>query len=227
MIVGSDEKTNSWMDEGLTDFYTSIAEEDFHGNDGPVKRAYSDYIGVARRGAWVVSRRHTDTFPPDWANSYGAAAYGKPNAVMHQLRGLVGEETFNKAMRLYTQRWAYKHPYPLDLFNTFKEVHGESLDWYFRTWMYESWNLDQAIASVDKTEQGFRATIENRGLASYPTQIEATYEDGRKERVEIPLSKWYENATQFLDFGPGLSSLRLDPDTTTLDYRARNNRWSR
>lgn len=224
MIVGQDEKRFAWMDEGLTSFFTSLAREVFWQSGGASRRVYTSYRMVAKSGREFPCMQHADTYS---VGGFGFASYGKVAAVMHQLRGYLGKETFMKAMRAYTQRWAYRHPYPYDLFNTFSDVTGRDLDWYFRTWMYETWTLDQSVKSVTPADNGTIIVITDKGPATGPTTVEIEYAGGKKERRQIPVDYWLGGPTTHrLEVGANVTSVTVDPDGLTLDVAPKNNSWS-
>jgi len=103
---------------------------------GLVEQTLRNWVRAAEAGKLV---RHADAYGQD---DFGFAAYGKPAAVLHQLRGLLGDETFFAAFRRYTADWAYKHPYPHDFFHAFADASKQDLSAYFRTWFFEAWSLD-------------------------------------------------------------------------------------
>src|SRR5690606_30889141 len=98
MVVGSNEKAHAFQDEGMTDYFTSIATADFAGRADPprrvdpTRRGRSSYLRVAARGEVAPMMRHGDRFPG--RGSYGFVSYAKTGAVLHQLRAMLGEETF-------------------------------------------------------------------------------------------------------------------------------------
>jgi hypothetical protein len=226
MIVGSDEKSWCWMDEGLTDFFTTHVETDFWKKGDPRKRAFAEYRDGARRGNEVPCMSHADSFNDRNRGPFYFASYAKPAATMHQLMAMLGEEIFMKGIRLYVSRWAYKHPHPADLFRTFNEVAGRDLDWYFRTWLYETWTLDHKIGGVAGTDTETTVTVEDLGQAIGPAEVLVTYEDGREETGTVPASHWMKGSRKAtLKFGPRVSKVQLDPRAASLDINRKNNTW--
>ena len=146
------------------------------------------------------------------------------------LRGLLGEETFMRAYREYAHRWMYRHPTPYDLFNTFEETAGRDLDWFWTPWFYETWTLDQAIASV--TEQGDRTdiTIRDEGLAPMPVRLAITREGGTIEHIEVPVDVWLNGArthTITVPASPRITGVEIDPDAVFPDIDRADNSWRR
>jgi hypothetical protein len=145
MIVGTDERRRSWMDEGTTSFNGSFAGAEFWSRPEPVA-GNSGYLETARAGAEGEIMRLSDYHYPGMA--YGTASYSKAQALLNTLRGLLGKDAFDPAWRSYIRTWAYKHPKPWDFFNFFNSATGTDLDWFWRAWYHETWTLDQAVGSV-------------------------------------------------------------------------------
>lgn len=223
MLVGSNEKRYAWQDEGFTTFWTTICRDDLLGRGNGPRRDVLDYAAVVRRGRDTSCMRHADAFGGD---DFGFASYTKPAAVLHQLRALLGDETFFTAFRRYTADWAWKHPTPYDFFHTFSTVAGRDLSPYFRTWLFEAWTLDHAIAAVQATADGTTVVVEDRGRAVHPCIVEATLADGSKQRRTVPEHDWWQGKRAELKFPAGVTAVQLDPDLTSLDCDRDNNRWT-
>ncbi|MEP6674878.1 MAG: M1 family metallopeptidase [Ferruginibacter sp.] len=144
MIVNSDERQWTWMDEGLNTFCQYLTEELFD-NKYPTSRgpAYKivDYMKLPK-----------DQLEPIMTNSenianFGSNAYGKPATGLNILREtIMGRDLFDYAFKEYAKRWAFKHPTPADLFRTMEDASGEDLDWFWRGWFY---NTDPCDISLD------------------------------------------------------------------------------
>jgi hypothetical protein len=224
MLVGSNEKRCAWQDEGFTTFWTTFVRDDFtHGENGP-QRENLTYGNAVLRGHDVVCMRHADTYGED---DFGFASYTKPAAILHQLRAMLGDERFFAAFRRYTSDWAWKHPYPYDFFRTFSDVAGEDLEPYFRTWFYEAWRLEHAIAGVSTVDGRTTVSIEDRGRALHPTVVGLTFADGEEERRTIGVDHWRQHTNATLSFDREVVEVQIDPDLTSLDCNRRNNHWKR
>jgi aminopeptidase N len=222
MLLGSNEKRYAWQDEGFTSFWTTLCRDDFNGRKNGGQRAVLGYGGVVSRGGDVVCMRHADTYGTD---SFGFAAYSKPAAILHQLRGMLGDETFFAAFRRYANDWAFKHPYPYDFFNTMADVAGRDLEDYFRMWFFETWALDQAIGSVEASDQATEVVVEDRGRAFHAAVVEATFADGSKARRTVPMEHWRDHRTARVRFDGRATGVVVDPDVTALDSDRSNNKW--
>jgi hypothetical protein len=221
MLIGSNEKARAWQDEGFTSFFTSRCQADYRG------RAVSSRLsgGMALRNLNAPMMRHGDLYG-EGRSAYGGVSYMKTSVVLKQLQGMLGDEVFFKAFRQYAKDWAFKHPYPKDFFNTFSKVSGQNLDWYFRVWFYETWTLDQAVESVEEKDSGTEVVVADLSFATYPTVVEATYDDGTKQRHTVDVKHWLSGKkTKTLQFKKGVAKVVIDPDRITLDTSRRNNTW--
>ena len=146
MIINSDERQWTWMDEGLNSFCEYLTEELFD-NKYPVSKgpAYKivDYMKLPK-----------DQLEPIMTNSeniiqFGPNAYSKPTTGLNILREtIMGRDLFDYAFREYARRWAFKHPTPADLFRTMEDASGEDLDWFWRGWFYSTDACDISLDTV-------------------------------------------------------------------------------
>lgn len=222
MLLGSNEKRFAWQDEGFTSFWTTMCRDDFSKRTNGGKRSVLSVGNAIGRGRDVSCMRHGDTYGTD---SFGFASYSKTEAILHQLRGLIGDDLFFKAFKDYARDWAFKHPYPYDFFNTFSRVAKQDLSPYFRTWFFETWSLDHAIADVAVKGNETTVKIQDNGRAVHPCVVEVTYDDDRKERQVVDTKKWWQGAEVTLKFSGKAVEVLLDPDVQTIDADRDNNRW--
>jgi hypothetical protein len=182
MIVNSDERQWSWMDEGLNSFLERETKRerypDVNINWGSPK-GLSGYMrgdkNMMRPIMW-----QSDDIP---GGDFGPNAYGKPAAALTLLRETVMEpELFDKAFKEYAQRWAFKHPKPADFFRTMEDASAVDLDWFWRGWFYTVDNVDVELDEVKwfkvkaqtkdvenknvKTQKGDLAANSNKGKAT-------------------------------------------------------------
>jgi hypothetical protein len=146
MIINSDERQWSWMDEGLNTFCQYLTEQEWERNY-PSKRGEPRNIV-----AYMLTDKSLQT--PIMTNSesvlqFGPNAYGKPATGLNILRETVmGRELFDYAFKTYATRWAYKHPTPADFFRTMEDASAVDLDWFWRGWFYTTERCDLALESV-------------------------------------------------------------------------------
>jgi hypothetical protein len=144
MIVNSDERQWTWMDEGLNTFLQYVAEQEW-------SQAYPSARGDPRDLTEYM--RSTNQMPimtqSDSIAGLGNNAYGKPATALVVLRETVlGRERFDRAFREYSLRWRFKRPTPADFFRTMEESSGVDLDWFWRGWFYSTDHVDVALTSV-------------------------------------------------------------------------------
>ena len=222
MLLGSNEKRYAWQDEGFTSFWTTLCRDDFTKRSNGGKRSALNVGNVIGSPRDVACMRHGDTYGTE---SFGFASYSKTEGILHQLRGLIGDEKFFKAFKEYASDWAFKHPYPYDFFNTFSRVAKQDLAPYFRTWFFETWSFDHAIADVAVRGNKTTVKVHDNGRAVHPCIVEATYADGSKDRQIIGTKKWWQSTEVTLKFSGKAVEVILDPDIQTLDSNRDNNRW--
>jgi len=146
MIVNSDERQWTWMDEGLNTYHQFLAEQTWEENY-PARR------GLPRSITGYM--RDTPNSRPIMTASesllqFGSNAYAKPATALNILREtVIGRELFDHAMREYTRRWAFKRPEPADFFRTIEDATGRDLDWFWRGWFYDTRPVDISIEGVE------------------------------------------------------------------------------
>jgi len=144
MIVNSDERQWTWMDEGLNSFVQTLAEQQWE-KDYPSRRAEArDLVGYMTGEGQVPIMTNSESIA-----QLGPNAYGKPAVALTILREtILGRELFDHAFKTYAQRWAFKRPYPADFFRTMEDASGVDLDWFWRGWFYTNDHVDLAIDAV-------------------------------------------------------------------------------
>ena len=224
MIVNSDERQWTWMDEGLNSYMEMLAELDYD-KDFPITRGYPKNIvkymnGDQSRIAPIMSKG-------DHVYSFGNNAYGKPATALWILREtIMGRELFDHAFKTYAQRWKFKHPTPADFFRTMEDASAMDLDWFWRGWFYTTDVTDIGIQKVRKfyTKEGandrvqfvedatkgaafgagkkvnskffYEITFNKPGGLVMPIIVEFTYKDGTKSRKTYPAQIWRLNDKQ-------------------------------
>jgi aminopeptidase N len=237
MQVGSDEKRHAWQDEGLTRFNQAQAMREFFRGYDLERIARDQYLDLARRGSAsagggdgeVELMRHGDQYPPD-SPAYGIASYAKMATNVRSLRALLGDSLFLRAYREYGRRWVNRHPTPDDFFNTFEDVAGRDLDWFWRTWWFETWTLDQAVGAVAAVGDSTEIVVEDRGLAPMPARLTIERADGSAQRLEVPVETWLAGARRHpvrVPASPAVTRVVVDAEEAFPDIDRRNNVWTR
>ena len=147
MIINSDERQWTWMDEGLNTFVQYLTEQEW-------ERGYPSRRGPAYMIADYM-RGDKDYISPIMTNSesiwqFGNNAYGKPATALNILRETVmGRELFDHAFKIYCERWAFKHPTPADFFRTMEDASAVDLDWFWRAWFFTTDHVDISLDEVN------------------------------------------------------------------------------
>jgi hypothetical protein len=216
MIVNSDERQWSWMDEGLNSFVEYLTEE-LWDNKFPSKKgaAYTiaNYMKLPK-----------DQLEPIMTNSenivqFGPNAYTKPATALNILREtIMGRKLFDYSFKEYARRWAFKHPTPADFFRTMEDASGEDLDWFWRGWFYGTDPVDISLDSVkvakgDVNGQLMVANGGGRGLNGGNAQFA-----GAARGIQEPLVNTFEDISKIRNKTDKNISFYTDKDTVTHDF---------
>jgi hypothetical protein len=146
MIINSDERQWTWMDEGLNTFCQYLTEKEWDRNY-PVRRGparnIAEYMGGDKSRISPIMTNSESVY------QFGNNAYGKPATALNILRETVmGRELFDYAFNEYARRWAFKHPTPADFFRTMEDASGVDLDWFWRGWFFTTDHCDMNLKEV-------------------------------------------------------------------------------
>ncbi len=208
MIINSDERQWSWMDEGLNTFVQFLTEREFDANypsqRGPAHKI-TDYMRLPKNQLEPIMVNSENI------NNFGANAYGKPATALNILRETVmGRELFDFAFKQYCTRWAFKHPEPADFFRTMEDASAVDLDWFWRGWFYD---IDPVDISIDTV----KAYAINKGQ-KVPVKIDTVMVFPKPSDPGYSLNKTnFETITNIRNREAGIKSL-VDIDTTLRDF---------
>lgn len=147
MIINSDERQWTWMDEGLNTFVQYLTEQEWE-RGYPSRRGPAPMIADYMRGDKQFISPIMTNSESIW--QFGNNAYGKPATALNILRETVmGRELFDYAFKTYCERWAYKHPTPADFFRTMEDASAVDLDWFWRAWFFTTDHVDISIDELD------------------------------------------------------------------------------
>lgn len=239
MIINSDERQWTWMDEGLNTFVQYLTELEWDPNY-PSRRGPAKNIVHYMKG-------DKDFISPIMINSelihqFGNNAYGKPATALYILRDAVmGPELFDYAFKEYARRWAFKHPRPADFFRTMEDASAFDLDWFWRGWFYTTDHVDISIDSVKVVRPDFKSTkqdkshytelsLSNIGGLVMPVILEITLADGSKENIHWPAEVWkkgFKTISKVIKTDKAIRSIVLDPKLQTADTDVENNYYPR
>jgi len=168
MIVNSDERQWTWMDEGLNTFMQFMAEQEWDRN-------YPSRRGPAHKIVPYM-RSEKNLLEPIMTNSeniiqFGPNAYAKPATALNILRETVmGRELFDFAFKQYARRWMFKHPTPDDFFRTMEDASAVDLDWFWRGWFFKTEPVDISLESVSMFK------LDNRSPAEKKSELKKVFD---------------------------------------------------
>ncbi|MEZ4935687.1 MAG: M1 family metallopeptidase [Saprospiraceae bacterium] len=179
MIINSDERKWSWMDEGINTFVQFLALSEWDNNwnhrRGPAHKI-TDYMGQDKNRLEPIMTQSDNIV------EFGMNAYAKPATGLNILREtIMGRELFDMAFKEYCQRWAFKNPTPADFFRTMEDASGKDLDWFWRGWFY---GIDPVDISMDSVIW-LKADLKNDPAQLVTTEkikVEKPFEDISKIR---------------------------------------------
>ena len=231
MVVGSNERLYGWMDEGFNSFMNHYSFPRMFPHDSlPTARGVQDtYIKNALSGD-----EQTIMSPADRMHSnenWRQALYNKPAVGLVLLRDhITSPERFDPVFREYIRRWSFKHPTPADFFRTMDDGLGEDLSWFWRSWVYTTDRLDQAVDSVALSDSAgvvSRVYLRNAGQMPMPVELALLMDDGSTQRLRLPVEIWGlgDRYTALIPGPKKVNSAVIDPDGWYPDVDRSNNRW--
>ncbi|BDX05047.1 M1 family metallopeptidase [Planctobacterium marinum] len=201
MIVNSDERQWTWMDEGINSFLDGVAGQEWD-PDIPWGVEPRDITGYMKSTNQVPIMTQSDSIL-----QFGPNAYTKPAAAYKILREtILGRELFDFALREYAQRWKFKRPTPTDFFRTLEEASGVDLDWFWRGWFYSTDHVDISIDKVSK----LRIDTEDPDI---------DFDRDRQRELDKPMPVTVERNMQ-----EGKTWVERNPDIR--DFYDENDRWT-
>ncbi len=207
MIVNSDERQWTWMDEGLNSFVEYLTEE-LWDNKFPSKKgaAYTqvDYMKLPKNELEPIMTNSEDIV------RFGPNAYTKPATALNILREtIMGRQLFDFAFKEYARRWEFKHPTPADFFRTMEDASGENLDWFWRGWFYGTDPCDISLDSVKVA----RADLEGKLPAAMGNR-----NMGEANRVAAPIVNNFDDISKVRNREDKKIQFYVDRDTTVRDF---------
>ncbi len=146
MIVNSDERQWTWMDEGLNTFLQYLSEQEWEDQYPSRRGEPSDIVGYMSGPNQVPIMTNSESLL-----QFGENAYAKPATALNILREtILGRELFDFAFKEYARRWKFKRPMPADFFRTMEDASGVDLDWFWRGWFYSTDHVDLAIGRIQQ-----------------------------------------------------------------------------
>jgi len=228
MIVGSNERKYSWMDEGFNTYINTVADSAF--NNGEYFRPVTSRERLARPYFNLGNPMLTIPDQEPQRTEWGTLSYTKPGTGLELLREeVLGKERFDYAFRYYVHQWAFKHPTPYDFFHAMENASGETLDWFWRGWIFNNWKIDQAVTGVEYTggdpSKGATITIETREKLPMPVTVQVKEDNGTTNRVKLPVEIWEKGAIWKFHYSSTgkITEVTIDPDQRYPDSDPTNN----
>lgn len=205
MIVNSDERQWSWMDEGLNTFVQFLTEQ-LWDNNFPSRRgpAYdiTEYMKLPKNQLEPIMTNSENIV------QFGPNAYAKPATGLNILREtIMGRKLFDYAFKQYARRWAFKHPTPADLFRTMEDASGEDLDWFWRGWFYGTDPVDISLDSVKVAKADLNAAI--------PAKLQERTDSVKLTPPSLP---WPNDISRMRNMQDRSIQFQTDVDTSLRDF---------
>jgi hypothetical protein len=226
--MGTNETRYAFMDEGwATTFEYLVGQADMGNAEA------DNFFKQARVKHWITDPSPLEEIPiitpADALNgvAYGSNAYGKPALGYLALKDLLGDATFRTCLHAYMDRWHGKHPSPWDFFNTFNNVSGRNLNWFWDSWYFQNSYIDLSVRSVTKNTSGYTVVLDNIGGIPAPVNLLVQYSDGSKATVHETPAIWAANqkrATFAIPTGKKIQSVELDGGIW-MDADSSNDQW--
>ncbi len=233
-LLANNELKHSWMDEGFTQYISSLAENEILDQklENPNEGSYNSYYRLVASGVEQAQSLHADKF--DYNYAYSVAAYSKGAVFLAQLGYVIGEENLAQTLQKYFADFKFKHPKPNDIRRTAEKVSGLQLDWYLNLWTETTFTIDYAVKDITANT----IQLEKLGKMPMPLDVLVTYTDGKKEWFNIPLQEMMGHKPTKATILPGWSwvhptysftvkktvkTVEIDPTNKMADINKTNN----
>ncbi|MEM8484279.1 MAG: M1 family metallopeptidase [Bacteroidota bacterium] len=242
-MLASNEAEEAWLDEGLNSYIEMRIMDEVYGNGGVID---FPWLKVADRDvqrlSYIANRPergpiYKRSWEYEFRSDYGKASYAKPAIVMKTLENYLGWDVMEEVMKTYYNAWRFRHPTTEDFIDVVEKVSGQSLDWFFRQYVYGTEVVDYKVADITVVPDEVSDTVVNQVHLTrdadgvFPQEIEVVFDNGVVETVE-----WSgEELEKTITFArpAAIEEVHLDPDNKVLldinqlDNRLRVNPESR
>ena len=184
-LIATNEAKHSWMDEGFTEYITSLSENYVNNKtpEFPHKSSYDRYYLLASSGFEQAQTTHSDRY--DYNFAYGASAYSKGSVFLSQLGYIIGKKNLDKTLKRYYEEFKFKHPTPNDFKRVAEKVSDLELEWYLNEWTRTPHKIDYGI-DVSLLELQRVITLKRKARIPMPIEVVVSYEDGSSDMYYIP-----------------------------------------
>lgn len=241
MMLGTNETWYGWMDEGLNTYMNTLSGADTRGRPANFDGRGQSY---GRRSGNVAEP--TMMWPSNYAGSmYGFQAYQKAPLMLSMLGGIVGDDEVQRAIREYTEAWAFKHPSPWDF--AFSVSHSLDMDlgWFWNYWLWTTESVEGSIESVNVDGDTTIVTVRQDGQMPSPIVLKVEFASEGPDPMEMsnaeflddgsaivtwPVDVWFDGKRTFeatLEFGErAIRKISLDPNRRFPDSEPKDNVWT-
>ena len=199
-ILANNEAKHPWMDEGFTEYITSLAEKDVSGKTSlfPHKSSYDSYYMINKiqlqNPSLTIEQPltiHSDRY--DYNFTYGASSYSKGAVFLSQLGYIIGKENLSKTIKRYYNEFKFKHPTPNDFKRVAEKVSDLELEWYLNDWTRTTNKVDYDLEIFDKNSRDL--SIKRIGRIPMPLEVLVSFGDGSTAMYYIPIDLMQGNKT--------------------------------
>lgn len=221
-MMGINEQDHAWMDEGWAAFFDYLLTDSLSNHTLGGVRDYSAIAGTENDVPPMVKSRNLTT-------AYRNASYQRPSQAYFTLLDLLGYEKFHTCMTEYMDRWKGKHPAPFDFFQTWNNVSGQNLDWFWKPWFFDWGYPDLGIQGIvqDEAAHGQVMLIERKGNIPVPIHLEVEYTDGTRQVFHQTAVVWRDGKQNYrISFPTGKTVKSAILGKTTIpDVDRKDNKW--
>ena len=191
-LLVTNEAKHPWMDEGFTEYITSLAEEAVVGKPSryPHKSSYDRYYLLVNSGVEQAQTVHSDRY--DYNFAYGASSYSKGSVFLSQLGYIIGKDNLNKTLKRYYEEFKFKHPTPNDFKRVAEKVSDMELEWYLNDWTRTDHKIDYGL-DISSLQSDRVVTLKRKARMPMPLDVEVSFSDGTKDVYYIPTDLMHGN----------------------------------
>ena len=191
-LLATNEAKHPWMDEGFTEYITSLAEEAVVGKPSryPHKSSYDRYYLLVNSGVEQAQTVHSDRY--DYNFAYGASSYSKGSVFLSQLGYIIGKDNLDKTLKRYYEEFKFKHPTPNDFKRVAEKVSDMELEWYLNDWTRTDHKIDYGL-DISSLQTDRVITLKRKARMPMPLDVEVSFSDGTKDMYYIPTDLMHGN----------------------------------
>ena len=191
-LLATNEAKHPWMDEGFTEYITSLAEEAVTGKPSryPHKSSYDRYYLLVNSGVEQAQTVHSDRY--DYNFAYGASSYSKGSVFLSQLGYIIGKDNLDKTLKRYYEEFKFKHPTPNDFKRVAEKVSDMELEWYLNDWTRTDHKIDYGV-DISSLQPDRVVTLKRKARMPMPLDVEISFSDGTKDMYYVPTDLMHGN----------------------------------